>query len=143
MTAADGGWFEADREMTVGERYAFRMRATDGHGAPQPDDSDDSDGADSGSDSGNDSAATDDAIGDWTIPLPDPRSRRQPDGPHGFSEVVDLAEYDWKAADWTGRILPGGLIYELHVGTYSESGDFAGVEKRLDHLVDLGVTHVS
>ena len=146
MTAADGGWFEADREMTVGERYAFRMRATDGHGAPQPDDSDDSDGAGSGagsgSDSGNDSAATDDAIGDWTIPLPDPRSRRQPDGPHGFSEVVDLAEYDWKAADWTGRILPGGLIYELHVGTYAESGDFAGVEKRLDHLVDLGVTHV-
>jgi len=28
MTAADDGWFEADREMTVGERYAFRMRAT-------------------------------------------------------------------------------------------------------------------
>src|SRR5699024_8027914 len=108
---------------------AFRLRATDGHGAPQPDDSD---GAGSGADSdgADGSAATDDATGDWTIPLPDPRSRRQPDGPHGFSEVVDLGAHDWRAKDWTGRILPGGLIYELHVGTYAESGDFAGVEKR-------------
>src|SRR5699024_2719674 len=72
----------------------------------------------------------------------DPRSQRQPDGPHGFSQVVDLDGYGWGSADWTGRILPGGLIYEMHVGTYAESGDFEGVEKRLDHLVDLGVTHV-
>ncbi|OFU58358.1 malto-oligosyltrehalose trehalohydrolase [Corynebacterium sp. HMSC11E11] len=134
MTAVEGGWFEADRKMTVGERYAFRMRATAGHGAPQQDDADGSDG------SGTTTAA--DPVGDWTIPLPDPRSRRQPDGPHGFSEVVDLDAHDWRSADWTGRILPGGLIYELHVGTYADSGDFAGVVKRLDHLVDLGVTHV-
>lgn len=138
MTAADGGWFESDRPMTAGERYAFRMRATDGHGAPSRDDADD---ADSGR--GGDSPA----VGDWTIPLPDPRSRRQPDGPHGFSQVVDLGAYDWQAGDWTGRILPGGLIYELHVGTFAESGDgeagdFAGVVKHLDHLADLGVTHV-
>lgn len=134
MTAVAGGWFEADRQMTVGERYAFRMRATAGHGAPQQGDADASDGF------GTNTAA--DPAGDWTIPLPDPRSRRQPDGPHGFSEVVDLDAHDWRSADWTGRILPGGLIYELHVGTYADSGDFAGVVKRLDHLVDLGVTHV-
>ncbi|MDK8768436.1 malto-oligosyltrehalose trehalohydrolase [Corynebacterium freneyi] len=138
MTAVEGGWFEADRKMTVGERYAFRMRATAGHGAPQQDDADgDGDGSDG---SGTNAAA--DPVGDWTIPLPDPRSRRQPDGPHGFSEVVDLDAHDWRSADWTGRILPGGLIYELHVGTYADSGDFAGVVKRLEHLVDLGVTHV-
>ncbi|MBV7296197.1 malto-oligosyltrehalose trehalohydrolase [Corynebacterium sp. TAE3-ERU12] len=116
------GWFEADRERSTGERYAFRLRATDGHGAPEDNDAN--------------------TPGDWTIPLPDPRSQRQPDGPHGFSEVVDLASYDWTDGDWTGRILPGGLIYEMHVGTFSASGDFTGVEEHLDHLVDLGVTHL-
>lgn len=133
------GWFEADKAMEVGERYAFRLRATAGHGAPQEDDS--AEAADSAAEAG-DAAAADPRVGDWTIPLPDPRSRRQPDGPHGFSEVVDLGAHDWRAKDWTGRILPGGLIYEMHVGTYAESGDFEGVVKRLDHLVDLGVTHV-
>ena len=34
------------------------------------------------------------------------------------------------------------VIYELHVGTFSESGDFAGAISRLDDLVDLGVTAI-
>ena len=122
MTEGEGGWFESGVERRTGERYAFRLRATAGHGAPE--------------------GASESEPGEWTIPLPDPRSQRQPDGPHGFSQVVDLDGYGWGSADWTGRILPGGLIYEMHVGTYAESGDFEGVEKRLDHLVDLGVTHV-
>ena len=126
MTAAGGGWFEADRARTPGERYAFRMRATAGHGAP----AEDSAAAEAGE------------PGDWTIALPDPRSQSQPDGPHGFSEVIDLADYDWACGSWTGRPLSGGLIYEMHVGTFSASGDFAGVEEHLDHLVDLGVTHL-
>ena len=32
------------------------------------------------------------------------------------------------------------MIYELHVGTFSPEGTFAGVERRLDYLRDLGVT---
>lgn len=118
--AADSGWFEAERSPEVGQRYAFSLRAHAGYGAPED---------------GN-------AAGEWTAALPDPRSQSQPDGPHGFSEVVDLGAYQWNDGAWTGRILPGGLIYELHVGTFSESGDFAGVLEHLDHLVELGVTHV-
>lgn len=50
--------------------------------------------------------------------LPDPRSRRQPDGPDGPSAVVDQERYEWRAP-WPGRGLPGAVLYELHVGTYT------------------------
>ena len=43
---------------------------------------------------------------------------------------------------WTGRELPGAVIYELHVGTFTPGGTFDAAIERLDHLVDLGVTHV-
>jgi maltooligosyltrehalose trehalohydrolase len=34
------------------------------------------------------------------------------------------------------------VIYELHVGTFSQEGTFAGAVAHLDHLVELGVTHI-
>ncbi|MFJ6389860.1 malto-oligosyltrehalose trehalohydrolase [Streptomyces sp. NPDC091972] len=73
--------------------------------------------------------------------LPDPRSRRQPDGPDGLSAVVEHERYDWRAP-WTGRALPGAVLYELHVGTYTPEGTLDAAAARLDHLVELGVTHV-
>jgi maltooligosyltrehalose trehalohydrolase len=74
--------------------------------------------------------------------LPDPRSRRQPDGPDGLSAVVDHGRYAWRTADWPGRALPGAVLYELHVGTYTRQGTFDAAAERLAHLVELGVTHV-
>ncbi|MFJ3184940.1 malto-oligosyltrehalose trehalohydrolase [Streptomyces halstedii] len=74
--------------------------------------------------------------------LPDPRSRRQPDGPDGESAVVDHAAYAWRG-EWAGRGLPGAVLYELHIGTFTEEGTFDAAAGRLGHLVDLGVTHVS
>lgn len=74
------------------------------------------------------------------MPVPDPASRRNPDGVHGASEIIDPAAYPWQAEDWRGRPWEEAVIYELHVGTFSPSGDFAGIAARLDHLVDLGVT---
>ncbi|WP_053655811.1 malto-oligosyltrehalose trehalohydrolase [Streptomyces sp. MMG1121] len=73
--------------------------------------------------------------------LPDPRSRRQPDGPDGLSAVVDHGRYAWRAR-WTGRGLPGAVLYELHVGTYSHEGTLDAAAARLEHLVELGVTHI-
>ncbi|CAM5569576.1 MULTISPECIES: malto-oligosyltrehalose trehalohydrolase [Streptomyces] len=73
--------------------------------------------------------------------LPDPRSRRQPDGPDGLSAVVDPARYEWRA-DWAGRSLPGAVLYELHVGTYTREGTLDAAADRLGHLAELGVTHV-
>ncbi|MFE7241495.1 malto-oligosyltrehalose trehalohydrolase [Streptomyces sp. NPDC057580] len=74
--------------------------------------------------------------------LPDPRSRRQPDGPDGESAVVDQEAYAWRT-EWAGRGLPGAVLYELHVGTYTEEGTFDAAAARLPHLAELGVTHVS
>ncbi|MEV5158621.1 malto-oligosyltrehalose trehalohydrolase [Streptomyces sp. NPDC053728] len=73
--------------------------------------------------------------------LPDPRSRRQPEGPDGESAVVDHDAYAWRTT-WAGRGLPGAVLYELHVGTFTEAGTFDAAADRLAHLVDLGVTHV-
>jgi malto-oligosyltrehalose trehalohydrolase len=77
-----------------------------------------------------------------TMRVPDPASRRQPDDALGPSEVVDPTAYRWRATDWRGRPWAETVLYELHVGTFAESGDYTGVEARLDHLAGLGVTAV-
>ncbi|MFJ4774241.1 malto-oligosyltrehalose trehalohydrolase [Streptomyces uncialis] len=73
--------------------------------------------------------------------LPDPRSRRQPDGPDGLSAVV-VPDGQVRHATWPGRGLPGAVLYELHVGTYTPEGTFDAAADRLGRLADLGVTHV-
>ena len=75
-------------------------------------------------------------------PRPDPVSRLQPAGVHGPSRIVDPAAFPWTDADWRGIPLEDVVAYELHVGTFSEEGTFAGVAARLGHLRDLGVTAV-
>jgi maltooligosyltrehalose trehalohydrolase len=74
--------------------------------------------------------------------VPDPASRFQPDGVHGGSEIIDPKAYRWHDAGWSGRAWEEFVIYELHLGTFSPSGDFAGAVSRLDYLRDLGVTAV-
>jgi maltooligosyltrehalose trehalohydrolase len=81
-------------------------------------------------------------LGDSEDLRPDPRSRRQPEGVHGPSAAFDPTTYSWNDAAWTGRQLPGGVIYELHVGTFTPDGTLDSLIERLDHLVDLGVTHI-
>ncbi|PWR05239.1 malto-oligosyltrehalose trehalohydrolase, partial [Micromonospora acroterricola] len=72
-------------------------------------------------------------------PLPDPRSAWQPSGVHGPSRLYDHAAFDWTDSSWTGRQLPGGILYELHIGTFTPEGTFDAAIDRLDHLVSLGV----
>jgi len=74
--------------------------------------------------------------------VPDPASRWQPEGPHGPSAVVDPVAFDWPDGDWRGRPWEETVLYELHVGTFSPEGTYAGVEARLDHLANLGVTAI-
>ncbi|MEU0792693.1 malto-oligosyltrehalose trehalohydrolase [Amycolatopsis sp. NPDC005961] len=74
--------------------------------------------------------------------LPDPRSRWQPHGVHRESRVYDHGEFEWTDDAWHGRQLPGGVVYELHIGTFTEGGTFDAAIDRLDHLVELGITHV-
>jgi maltooligosyltrehalose trehalohydrolase len=71
--------------------------------------------------------------------LPDPRSSWQPHGVHGPSRVYDHGAFPWRDGHWTGRQLPGSVLYELHVGTFTPEGTFEAAAERLDHLVDLGI----
>jgi maltooligosyltrehalose trehalohydrolase len=74
--------------------------------------------------------------------LADPASRHQPEGVHGPSEVIDPATYDWSDVGWRGRPREELVLYELHLGTFSDTGDFAGAVQHLDHIVELGATAV-
>jgi alpha-amylase len=74
--------------------------------------------------------------------LPDAASRFQPDGVHGPSEVVH-PQFAWKhdAADRITR-REDLIIYELHLGAFTESGTCLAAIDRLDELVELGVTAI-
>jgi maltooligosyltrehalose trehalohydrolase len=73
---------------------------------------------------------------------PDPRSRYQPQGVHEMSRLYDHAEFAWTDQSWPGRPILGAVLYELHIGTFSEEGTFDGAIGHLDYLVDLGITHI-
>jgi maltooligosyltrehalose trehalohydrolase len=72
---------------------------------------------------------------------PDPASRHQPQDVHGPSQVVDPS-FAWTDQGFRPVGLEDAVIYELHVGTFSEAGTFEGAVAHLDALCDLGVTHV-
>jgi glycogen operon protein len=112
MRRDDGGWWRAEVEAAPEADYGFLL-------------DDGGDGEDGGG-----------------RLRPDPRSRRQPDGVHGLSRRFDPAAHAWGDAAWHGRPLPGGVVYELHVGTFTPAGTLDAAIERLGHLVDLGVDFV-
>ena len=75
-------------------------------------------------------------------PFPDPRSPWQPNGIDGSSRTVDHGAFAWQHDEWPDVPAADAVIYELHTGTFTPGGTFASAIERLDHLVDLGVTHV-
>jgi malto-oligosyltrehalose trehalohydrolase len=74
--------------------------------------------------------------------LADPRSPWQPQGVQGPSRRYDHGQFAWTDARWRGIPLPGAVIYELHVGTFTPEGTFDAAIGRLDHLAQLGVAAV-
>jgi maltooligosyltrehalose trehalohydrolase len=75
-----------------------------------------------------------------SMAVPDPASRFNPEDVHAASMVIDPLAYEWRESGWRGRPWEEAVIYELHVGTFTATGTFAGVAERLDHLAGLGVT---
>lgn len=80
-------------------------------------------------------------------PYPDPASRSQPDGVHGPSEVVETrfptpAPPHAAGPAWRGIAVAAQVVCELHVGTFSAAGTFAGVVAGLDHLAEAGYTTI-
>jgi maltooligosyltrehalose trehalohydrolase len=74
--------------------------------------------------------------------FPDPRSRFQPEGVHGPSEVVDPAGFAWTDGEWPGIAIERQVIYELHVGAYTPEGTFAALARELPAIARLGVSAV-
>ena len=79
---------------------------------------------------------------DDEIDVPDPASRFNPQGVHAASEVVDPMRYDWRDEGWRGRRWHELVIYELHVGTFTQAGTYAALAERLDDLAALGITAI-
>lgn len=75
-------------------------------------------------------------------PFPDPASRFQPTGPHGFSEVVDPNAFAWTDRSWRGIELRGQMIYEVHLGTFTREGTWRSASEKLEYLRDTGITAV-
>ena len=76
--------------------------------------------------------------GDW----PDPASRSQPQGVHGPSMVVDPKTFRWTDTSWQAPAYRDLIIYELHVGTFTEAGKFRSAIEKLAYLVELGVNAI-
>jgi len=70
--------------------------------------------------------------------VPDPASRQQDGGVHGWSVVVDADAYRWRT-DWQGRAWEEMVIQEVHVGAL---GGFAGVATHIPQMAAMGVTAI-
>jgi maltooligosyltrehalose trehalohydrolase len=75
-------------------------------------------------------------------PYPDPRSRWQPNGVHGLSRIYDQHAFEWHDSRWQAPPLASGIVYEMHVGTFTQQGTFDSAIEKLDFLHDLGITHL-
>ena len=70
--------------------------------------------------------------------FPDPCSRWQPDGLRGPSRVASPRPHRLQKCPGPDEL----VIYELHVGTFSEAGTFEGAIPYLRELAELGVTAI-
>lgn len=77
-----------------------------------------------------------------STPYPDPRSQWQPHGVHGLSRIYDQGAFAWSDARFQAIPLSSGIVYELHVGTFTEQGTLDAAIEKLDYLAELGITHV-
>jgi maltooligosyltrehalose trehalohydrolase len=69
-------------------------------------------------------------------PVPDPASREQDGGVHGWSVVRDEQR---NKSEWHGRPWRESVLYELHPGIF---GGFRGIAQRLEELASIGITAV-
>ncbi|EJL35003.1 malto-oligosyltrehalose trehalohydrolase [Novosphingobium sp. AP12] len=90
------------------------------------------------------SLEADAAAGDayrWVVggtAYPDPAARAQVGDVHGPSKLVDPA-FEWRST-WGGRPWLEAVIYELHLGTFTDEGTLAAAQGQLVRLCELGVT---
>src|SRR5438034_2621671 len=74
---------------------------------------------------------------------PDPASRFQPEGPHGPSCIIDPIQFQWTDSQWPGPAatgLKGQIIYEMHIGTFTNEGTWRAAAEQLAELARIGIT---
>jgi maltooligosyltrehalose trehalohydrolase len=71
---------------------------------------------------------------------PDPASRFQPHGPHGASQIIDPSAFQWTDSTWPGIRLEGQVIYEMHLGTFTQEGTWEAASRELPELAEAGMT---
>ena len=81
-------------------------------------------------------------LDDDPTPYPDPRSFWQPKDVHSASRVLDHNQFGWTDDKFRAIPLPSGIVYELHVGTFTPEGTLDSAIAKLDYLCDLGITHI-
>jgi maltooligosyltrehalose trehalohydrolase len=74
--------------------------------------------------------------------FPDPASRFQPEGPHGASQVIDPSAFAWSDSAWRGVTLEDQVIYEMHIGTFTQEGTWEAARRELAELANAGITTV-
>lgn len=74
--------------------------------------------------------------------VPDPAGRALERDVHGPSLIVDPTAYRWRTEGWKGRPWSEAVIYEIHIGTFTEQGTFAAAAERLPGLAELGITAI-
>ena len=75
---------------------------------------------------------------DKDLAVPDPASRLQAGGVHGWSVVVDPT-FAWSATEWRGRPWEETVLLEVHVGTL---GGFEGIRQKLPAIAASGITAI-
>ena len=51
---------------------------------------------------------------------------------HSASRLYDHGAFFWTDRAWTGRQLAGSVLYECHIGTFTEGGTFdSAIEPRI------------
>lgn len=80
-------------------------------------------------------------LDDDSMRYPDPASRFQPDGPHGPSQVIDSRTFTWTDGAWRGPARTP-IIYEMHIGTFSQEGTWQGAQRELAELSKAGITMI-
>jgi maltooligosyltrehalose trehalohydrolase len=71
---------------------------------------------------------------------PDPASRFQPQGPHGPSAVIDPTSFEWPDSGWKAIGVKGQVLYEMHIGTFTQEGTWEAASRELAELADTGIT---
>jgi maltooligosyltrehalose trehalohydrolase len=76
------------------------------------------------------------------IEFPDPASRWQANGLRGRSRLLDTGGFTWTDEGFEAPPLRDSVLYELHVGTFTEEGTFDAAIANLRGLRELGVTTI-